>query len=504
MLKKKINSIETYKKTPICFDNSFVQLGEKFYAKLNPTPVEQPKIVKLNDELANNLGIDLEMLNLEDWASIFSGNRILPGAEPLAMVYAGHQFGHFVPQLGDGRAILLGEVIDNSSFRNDIQLKGSGLTPFSRQGDGRAALGPVLREYIVSEAMHALGIPTTRSLCAVTTGEPVYRETVLPGAVLTRVASGHVRTGTFQYFALRGDEKAINKLANYVIDRHYPEVKEAPNPYLKLLEDVMDRHARLVTQWLHVGFIHGVMNTDNMALSGETIDYGPCAFMDTFNRTQVFSSIDHSGRYSYGNQPQIVQWNLARLAETILPLIDKKQESAAELAKEVIEVYSERFQEYWFSGMRQKLGFLTSEPEDEILIQSLLNTMQENEADFTLTFRRLCDAAFDKKMDRNLRKLFKDAGAYDKWSKSWRNRLSRESGPPEELTKLMRKVNPAVIPRNHRVEQALNAAVEHLDYEPFEKLVEVLSSPYEELEGQNEFMLPPKPEEHVMQTFCGT
>ena len=481
-----------------------MQLGEKFYARLNPTPVEQPKIVKLNDELANDLGIDLEMLNLEDWASIFSGNRILPGAEPLAMVYAGHQFGHFVPQLGDGRAILLGEVTDSSSFRHDIQLKGSGLTPFSRQGDGRAALGPVLREYIVSEAMHALGIPTTRSLCAVTTGEPVYRETVLPGAVLTRVASGHIRTGTFQYFALRGDEKAITMLANYVIDRHYPEVKEAPNPYLKLLEEVMDRHARLVNQWLHVGFIHGVMNTDNMALSGETIDYGPCAFMDEFNRTQVFSSIDHSGRYSYGNQPQIVQWNLARLAETILPLIDKKQESAAELAKEVIEVYSERFQEYWFSGMRKKFGLLTSEPGDENLIQSLLNTMQENEADFTLTFRRLCDAALDPKIDRNLRNLFKDAGAYDNWSNNWRNRLSRESGSPEERTKLMRKVNPAVIPRNHRVEQVLNAAIEHLDYGPFEKLVEVLSSPYEELEGENEFMLPPKPEEHVMQTFCGT
>ena len=270
--------MQTSRKNPIYFNNSFVQLGEKFYAKLNPTPVEQPKIVKLNEELSNKLGIDLEMLELEDWASIFSGNRILPVSEPLAMVYAGHQFGHLVPQLGDGRAILLGEVIDNSSIRNDIQLKGSGITPFSRQGDGRAALGPVLREYIVSEAMNALDIPTTRSLCAVTSGEPVYRETVLPGAVLTRVASGHVRTGTFQYFALKGDVKAITELANYVIDRHYPEVKESPNTYLKLLENVMDRHARLVSKWLQVGFIHGVMNTDNMALSGETIDYGPVSY----------------------------------------------------------------------------------------------------------------------------------------------------------------------------------------------------------------------------------
>ena len=496
--------MQTSRKNPIYFNNSFVQLGEKFYAKLNPTPVEQPKIVKLNEELSNKLGIDLEMLELEDWASIFSGNRILPGSEPLAMVYAGHQFGHLVPQLGDGRAILLGEVIDNSSIRNDIQLKGSGITPFSRQGDGRAALGPVLREYIVSEAMNALDIPTTRSLCAVTSGEPVYRETVLPGAVLTRVASGHVRTGTFQYFALRGDEKAITKLANYVIDRHYPEVKESPNTYLKLLENVMDRHARLVSKWLHVGFIHGVMNTDNMALSGETIDYGPCAFMDSFNKTQVFSSIDHSGRYSYGNQPQIVQWNLARLAETILPLIDKNQESAVEMAKEVIELYSERFKEFWLSGMRQKLGLFNSEPEDENLIESLLNIMHENEADFTLTFRWLCDAAFDKKNNKNLRTLFKDAGAYDNWSESWRSRLSRESASPEERVKLMRNVNPAVIPRNHRVEQALNAAVENLDFGPFERLVDVLSSPYEEMKEKDEFMLPPKQGEHVLQTFCGT
>ena len=491
-------------KPPICFNNSFVKLGEKFFAKLNPTPVEHPKIVKLNDELSNNLGIDLEMLELEDWASIFSGNQILPGSEPLAMVYAGHQFGHLVPQLGDGRAILLGEVIDNSSIRNDIQLKGSGITPFSRQGDGRAALGPVLREYIVSEAMHALGIPTTRSLCAVTSGEPVYRETVLPGAVLTRVASGHVRTGTFQYFAMRGDEKAITKLADYVIDRNYPEVKEKQNKYLKLLEKVMDRHAQLVTKWLNVGFIHGVMNTDNMALSGETIDYGPCAFMDSFNKTQVFSSIDHSGRYSYGNQPQIVQWNLARLAETLLPLIDKKEDSAVEMAKDIIESYSGRFKEFWLAGMRQKLGLFNSEPEDENLIESLLNIMHENEADFTLTFRRLCHAALGKKMDRNLRNLFKDEEAFNKWSNSWRSRLSRESASPEERVNLMRNVNPAVIPRNHRVEHALNAAVENSDYGPFEKLVDVLSSPYEEIKENDEFMLPPKPGEHVLQTFCGT
>ncbi len=496
--------IETSKKNAICFDNSYVLLGSRFYASVKPTPVERPCIVKLNYGLARDLGIDLEVIEPEALAEIFSGNQILPGAEPLAMVYAGHQFGQFVPQLGDGRAILLGEVIDNSSFRRDIQLKGAGLTPFSRQGDGRAALGPVLREYIISEAMHALGIPTTRSLGAVTTGEPVYREKVLPGAILTRVALGHVRTGTFQYFALQRDEKALTQLADYVIDRHYPVVKKVPNPYLKLLEEVMDRHARLVAQWMQVGFIHGVMNTDNMAISGETIDYGPCAFMDTFDQTKVFSSIDHMGRYAYGNQPPIVQWNLTRFAETILPLIDKIPDRAVDLAKEVIEVYPERFQDYWLSGMRRKLGLFTSESEDEALVQSLLDTMQENEADFTLTFRRLCDAALGPELEGSLRYLFKDARAYDKWALNWRVRMSHEVKTPDEHVELMRQANPAVIPRNHRVEQALEAAVEEGDYGPFEKLLEVLSSPYVEPVGHTEYMLPPKPEEHVLQTFCGT
>ncbi len=491
-------------KNPICFDNSYVQLGGRFYSKVKPTLVAEPCIVKLNYGLAQDLGIDLASLESEAWAAIFSGNHILSGSEPLAMVYAGHQFGHFVPQLGDGRAILLGEVIDNSSFRRDIQLKGSGLTPYSRQGDGRAALGPVLREYIVSEAMHALGIPTTRSLGAVTTGEPVFREKAFPGAILTRVALGHVRTGTFQYFAVQQDEKALTLLADYVIERHYPEVKEAPNPYLKLLEEVMEQHARLVAQWMHVGFIHGVMNTDNMAISGETIDYGPCAFMDTFSQTKVFSSIDHLGRYAYGNQPSILQWNLTRFAETILPLIDKIPDRAVDFAKEVIEIYPERFREYWLSGMRRKLGLFTSETEDKALVQSLLDTMQENEADFTLTFRRLCDATLGPEQDDSLRSLFKDAGAFDNWALDWRARLSREVKAPDERVELMRQVNPAVIPRNHRVEQALEAAVEYGNYAPFEKLLEVLSTPYSDKEVDMEYRLPPKPEEHVLKTFCGT
>ena len=495
---------ETSINEPICFDNSYSLLGRRFYADVKPTPVEQPGIIKLNYGLAQDLGIDLEELEPEAWAKIFSGNHILSGAEPLAMVYAGHQFGHFVPQLGDGRAILLGEVIDNSSCRRDIQLKGSGLTPFSRQGDGRAALGPVLREYIISEGMYALGIPTTRSLGAVTTGEPVYREKVLPGAILTRVALGHVRTGTFQYFAVQRDEKDLRQLADYVIARLYPELKEAANPYLKLLEEVLERHARLVAQWQHVGFIHGVMNTDNMAISGETIDYGPCAFMDTFKQTKVFSSIDHMGRYAYGNQPSILQWNLTRFAETILPLIDKIPDRAVEYANEVIEGYPERFRDYWLSGMRQKLGLFISDPEDESLIQSLLDTMQENEADFTLTFRSLSDAALTLENEDSVRILFNDTSAYDNWAKSWRDRLSREHKAPEERFELMCQANPAVIPRNHQVKQALDAAEEYGDYGPFEKLLEVLSSPYVVPEVHSEYLLPPKPEEHVLQTFCGT
>jgi len=495
---------ETSIKPAICFDNSYVKLGGRFYAKVKPTLVEQPGIVKLNYALAQDLGIDFDALDPESWAAIFSGNQILSGSEPLAMVYAGHQFGNFVPQLGDGRAILLGEVIDNANCRRDIQLKGAGLTPFSRQGDGRAALGPVLREYIISEAMHALGIPTTRSLGAVTTGEPVYREKVLPGAVLTRVALGHVRTGTFQYFAVQRDEKELRQLADYVIARHFPELKEEANPYLKLLEEVMEQQAQLVAKWMHVGFIHGVMNTDNMAISGETIDYGPCAFMDNFSQTKVFSSIDRMGRYAYGNQPSILQWNLTRFAETILPLIDKIPERAVDFANEVIEIYPQRFREYWLSGMRQKLGLFNSETEDESLIQSLLETMQENEADFTLTFRRLCDAALTPEKESSIRILFNDSSAYDNWAMKWRDRLSREFKTPEERFELMCQTNPTVIPRNHQVQLALKAAEEDGDYAPFEKLLEVLSSPYAVAEEYSEYLLPPKPDEHVLQTFCGT
>ena len=488
----------------IDFDNSYVLLGDNFYSSVNPTPVEWPHIVKINYELASELGLELNKHKEKTLANFFSGNKIFPGSIPLAMAYAGHQFGHFVPQLGDGRAILLGEVIDTLNFRRDIQLKGSGITPYSRQGDGRAALGPVLREYIISEAMNALNIPTTRSLSIVLTGEPVFREKVLPGAILTRVALGHVRTGTFQYFAAKGDTKAISTLSDYVIERHFPEIKDEPNSYLKFLEFVMEKYAKLVAKWMNVGFIHGVMNTDNMAITCETIDYGPCAFMDNFNKNKVFSSIDQFARYSYGNQPSIAQWNLARLAETILPLIDSLPNNAIELATGIIEKFTERFKYYWLSGMRLKLGLSIDDPEDETLIESLLKIMHDNEVDFTLTFRKLSNAALNDEKDDNLRNFFKNSISFDNWLTKWRSRLLLEENNFEEIVLLMKSVNPTIIPRNHRVEEVINAAELNNDFTPFENLNKALSNPFDELDEFKNYINPPKPEEEVLKTFCGT
>ncbi len=398
------------------FSNTYARLPERFFARLNPTPVARPRLIKFNDSLASELRIDTRGLDSERLAAIFSGNETPLGAEPIAMAYAGHQFGGFVPQLGDGRAILLGEVLDREGERRDIQLKGSGPTPFSRRGDGRAVLGPVLREYLVSEAMHALGIPTTRALAAVLTGEPVYRDRQLPGAVFTRVASSHVRVGTFEYFAARGDVDAVKRLADYVIDRHYPDAKDAERPYLALLQGVVERQARLVARWMNVGFIHGVMNTDNTAVSGETIDYGPCAFMDAYDPATVFSAIDQFGRYAFANQPGIAQWNLVRLAETLLPILEPDPERAGELAGAAIAAFSERFEAYWLAGMRDKLGLSDPEDGDLELVRALLAAMRENGADFTLTFRRLCDAAVDEISDAGVRDLFASPGAYDSWA----------------------------------------------------------------------------------------
>src|SRR6201991_3789489 len=377
------------------FEHTYASLPENFFARVAPTPVISPRLIKLNRPLAVHLGLDPELLSSPEGAEILAGKRIPEGADPIAMAYAGHQFGHFVPQLGDGRAILLGEVIDADGVRRDIQLKGSGPTPFSRRGDGRAALGPVLREYVVSEAMAALGVPTTRSLAAVVTGESVMRETMLPGAVLTRVASSHIRVGTFQFFASRGDTDGVKKLADHVIARHYPDIGMAERPYHELLERVVARQAELVARWLLVGFIHGVMNTDNTSISGETIDYGPCAFMDDYNPGQVFSSIDEMGRYAYGNQPRIALWNLTRLAECLLPLFSDDQDKAIEQAQFALGEFAEKFAAAYQAGLRAKVGLFTKADGDDALEQDLLDAMTKNQADFTLTFRRLADAALD-------------------------------------------------------------------------------------------------------------
>jgi uncharacterized protein YdiU (UPF0061 family) len=420
------------------------------------------------------------------------------------MAYAGHQFGGFSPQLGDGRAILLGEVIDRNGARRDIQLKGSGPTPFSRRGDGRAALGPVLREYIIGEAMHALGIPTTRALAAVTTGEDVMREKALPGAVLTRVAASHIRVGTFQFFAVRRDEEGLRALTDYVIQRHYPDLAGAENPAAALLVRVIDRQAELIARWMLIGFIHGVMNTDNMAISGETIDYGPCAFMDNYDPATVYSSIDEHGRYAYGNQPVIGQWNLSRLAETLLPLIAEDREKAVDIAQEAINSYPAKFEAAFIAGYRKKLGLFSAEDGDAVLVKQLMDVMAANKADFTLTFRGLSEAAGDPAADAKVRALFEDPAAFDGWAAEWRQRLAREGGDPAERVVAMKAVNPAFIPRNHLVEEALSAAVNSGDLAPFEKLIGVLARPFEDQPDVPAYALPPRPEQVVRATFCGT
>ena len=433
-------------------DNSYADLPKTFFSTIKPTPVHSPNLIILNEPLATSLKLNVQALQSEDGVAVLAGNQIPEGASPLAQAYAGHQFGHFT-MLGDGRAILLGEQVTPLGERVDIQLKGSGRTPYSRGGDGRAALGPMLREYIISEAMHALGIPTTRSLAVVTTGESVIRETPLPGAVLTRVAASHVRVGTFQYIAKWGTVKELQTLADYTLKRHYPEVEADENRYLSLLQEVIKRQAMLIAKWQLVGFIHGVMNTDNMTISGETIDYGPCAFMDTYDPETVFSSIDTNGRYAYGNQPNIAGWNLARFAETLLPLLHENKEQAVELAQNAISDYTELYQSNWLAGMRAKLGIFNEEQQDESLIEDLLSMMQKHRADYTNTFRAL---TFDKLEDTG---LFVTP-EFAQWHERWQARLGRQQESKASSNQLMRNSNPAVIPRNHRVEAALEAAVE--------------------------------------------
>ncbi|WP_067727424.1 protein adenylyltransferase SelO [Oceanobacillus damuensis] len=477
-------------------DNSYAHLPELFFNSLALNPVHSPELIIFNNELAAELGLDAKELINDNGVAILAGNKSPEGAFPIAQAYAGHQFGNFT-MLGDGRALLFGEQITPYGDRVDIQLKGSGKTPFSRGGDGRAALGPMLREYIISEAMHGLGIPTTRSLAVVATGEAVIRETELPGAILTRVAESHLRVGTFQYAANWGSKEELQALADYAVKRHYPEMEMTPNPYLSLLQGVIKRQAVLVAQWQLVGFIHGVMNTDNMTISGETIDYGPCAFMDKYDPKTVFSSIDIQGRYAYGNQPGIAGWNLARFAETLIPLLDEDDDKALQLAQDAVSQFPELYRANWLSGMRAKLGIFNEEKEDKALVEELLSIMEKYRADFTNTFLAL---TFDS------HKEFELFGTpeFIQWQEKYKERLSRQEESEDASKEMMQNSNPAVIPRNHRVEEALEAAVNDRDYSVMEKLLDVLENPYEHAEEQAEYAKLPAEADRPYQTFCGT
>jgi len=486
------------------FDNSFAELPQKFYSRLAPVPVEQPGPIRVNRELAAQLGIDSDWLASEAGTRVIAGNELPGGADPLATVYAGHQFGSYNPQLGDGRAILLGEIVDGEGRRFDIQLKGSGRTPYSRGGDGRSPLGPVLREYIVSEAMHQLGVPTTRALAAVTTGEVVAREEMLPGAVLARVASSHIRVGTVQFFAAHADLEAVTRLTDYVIDRHFPQARAADHPTLAMLHGVIDRQAHLIAQWQLLGFIHGVMNTDNMLLCGETIDYGPCAFMDQFNPEQVYSSIDHGGRYAYRNQPGIAHWNLSCLAQALLPLLHSDQEQAVQLAQAAIDTFPEQFLDAHGAGLARKLGLAELREDDTALVEDLFQLMAQHELDFTLTFRQLADLADPDGAEPRISDHFEVPEALSPWLADWRSRSLSDGRTPAERQAEMYRANPAFIPRNHLVEAAIEAATRSGDFTPFHDLVERLRTPYDFDPDAVPFATPPRPEQIVRQTFCGT
>jgi len=498
---------------PFRFDNSFARELKGFYVPQRAALVPAPRLLFLNDALAEELGLDLASLDASAKSALFAGNTLPDGAEPLAQAYAGHQFGGFSPQLGDGRALLLGELIDREGRRRDIAFKGSGRTPFARGGDGKAAVGPMLREVLVSEAMHALGIPTTRALAVAATGEQVYRERALPGAVLTRVAASHIRVGTFEYFASRGDVERVRQLAEYTIARHDPALVAAPQPFLALLRNVAERQASLVSQWMNVGFIHGVMNTDNMTLSGETIDYGPCAFMEAYNPGTVFSSIDEQGRYAYANQPGIARWNLARLAEALFPLLSDDPEQALAMATEVVATFPAQYSKHLLRGQRAKLGLNGGEPDDDdidaVLVTDWLSLLHAQQVDFTLGWRRLADAAEGN--DATLRALFADPGALDAWLARWRARCVSEGATSSQnatwakRAEAMRRVNPYIIARNHRVEEALAAASDQGDLVPFERLLDAIRHPYAETSGLAPYAEPaPAAITSAYRTFCGT
>ncbi|MDD3170030.1 MAG: YdiU family protein [Eubacteriales bacterium] len=486
---------ETFTNTGWKLDNSYALLPKLFFSRQDPTPVRSPKVIIFNRTLANTLGLDIRHLEGTEGAVVFAGNQIPEGSVPLAQAYAGHQFGHFT-MLGDGRALLLGEQLTPEGGRVDIQLKGSGRTQYSRGGDGRAALGPMLREYIISEAMSALGIPTTRSLAVTATGEPVYRETVQPGAVLTRVAASHIRVGTFQYASRWGTAEELRALAEYTIKRHCPEAEEDENPYLALLREVVKRQAALIAKWQLAGFIHGVMNTDNMALSGETIDYGPCAFIDAYDPATVFSSIDVHGRYAYGNQPGIAQWNLKKFAETLLPVMVQNREAVLQV-NEALADFNQLFYDRWLAGMRAKLGIFHEEQQDGDLIGNLLEMMKTHRADFTNTFRAF---TLEKPEDTAL----SGTEEFRLWHNRWQARLGRQRESKDDSLRLMKENNPAVIPRNHRVEEALEAAVKKEDFSVIERLLDILSDPFAYSPGQEEYASLPESKGCPYRTFCGT
>jgi len=488
---------------PPTLSNSYARLPERFFAQTDPKPVSAPRLIRFNRFLAEELGLDADQLTSPDGVEMLVGNRFPEGLQAIALAYAGHQFGSFVPQLGDGRALLLGDVVDVHGIRRDIQLKGSGPTRFSRNGDGRAALGPVLREYVVSEAMAALGIPTTRSLAAVLTGDPVYRETRLPGAVLTRVAASHIRIGTFQYFAARHDTEALKILADYAIQRHFPDLALQERPYHALLKAVVAAQADLVARWMLVGFIHGVMNTDNMAVSGETIDYGPCAFMDAYDPNAVFSSIDRDGRYAYANQPRVATWNLARFAETLLPLMGTAENQAVSEAEEALRSFGASYEAVLQRGFRRKLGLLTEAEGDLQLAADFLDVLAGGEADFTLGFRRLGDDLDAGHGTGTARQLFQDPAPFDLWSARWRQRIASDAADTATRRAVMHAANPKFIPRNHRIEAMIQAAVGG-DFKPFEEILGVVSRPFDEQPDMGRYADPPRPDERVLQTFCGT
>ena len=483
------------------FDNSFARELPGFYVKGDADKAPGPVLLRLNQSLAEELGLDPDALASEAGVEILAGVRVPEGAQPLAQAYAGHQFGGFSPQLGDGRALLLGEIIDRDGKRRDIQLKGSGPTPFSRRGDGKAAIGPVLREYIIGEAMYALGIPTTRALAAVATGEFVQREEVLPGAVLTRVAASHIRVGTFEFFSARGETDKVKKLADYAIERHFPELLEEGEPYLAFFKAVMEAQAKLIAAWMNIGFIHGVMNTDNMAISGETIDYGPVAFMEGYAANTVFSSIDRDGRYAFGNQPPIAQWNLARLAETLLPLLDTDQQKAVVIANESIGGFEKQFVAHWLDGARAKIGLTTAVDGDLELINDLFSAMTGENVDFTLFFRRLSQAILNN--DEPAQALFDNPATLEPWLARWRARSEQERLMPPERAAMMNRTNPIYIPRNHKVEEALLAA-QSGDLTKMERLLGILEHPFDEVAGLGEFAVPAPVGSGPYVTFCGT